>query len=79
MGKAQVMLQVMLGGSRSTPVLIILLIMESSWIKGGSFSRAGSIGQGTGADMSRLGPEVEFSLWEELCHPSVFLWQPCTT
>lgn len=72
------MLQVKLGDSWSTPVMIILLVMERSWIKGRSFTRAGSMGQGTKGDMSCLGPGVEFSLWKALCQSSVLLWQPCT-
>lgn len=35
--------------------------MERSWIKGGSFSSAGSMGQGTEGDTSCLRPGVEFS------------------
>lgn len=68
----------MLGGSWSTPVTIILLVMERSCIKGGSFSRTGSMGQDTEGDTSCLGSGVEFSLCEALCQPSVLLWQPCT-
>lgn len=41
--------------------MIILLAMERSWIKGGSFSSAGSMGQGTEGDTSCLRPGVEFS------------------
>lgn len=62
------MLQVKLGGSWSTPVMVIVLVMERSWRKGGSCSRAGSMRQGT---------KGEFSLWEALCQLSVLLWQPC--